>query len=526
MGGPGMPPPVIEAKKVSKTYSGICVLDKVDLSIYQGEVHTLVGENGAGKSTLIKIIAGEQQPDEGSELLFAGESIPYMTPTKSLQLGISVIYQDINMLPNLTIAENLFMGRQTGLLFDRQGIIREAKEAFRNVGLDINPRTRLGDLSLGQQQLVAIVKAVTANAKVVIMDEPTSSLAGNEVEFLYRLTGELKNKRIGVVYISHKLDEVFKLADRITVLRDGKNVACDRVDTFDTQSLVRLMVGRELRFIPMLNKHPSDDVLFEVRHLGNRLVDDISFAVRRNEILGVTGLVGAGRSEMAQTIFGIQRLERGEIYVHGEKVTIHSAQDAIKKGISYLSEDRFGEGMFRGQSVAWNATAAVIDALKDAYRCLDYERENEMVADNIKTLQIKPNRPQMHIESMSGGNQQKVMLGRWLNTKPKVLIIDEPTCGVDVGTKQEIYRHLRHLASRGMAIILISSDLPEVLSLSDRIVVMRQGRIVDTVNSSEATMEDILSKGLLGHRPIDESGRVPDEENHPRTGSGAGVFGP
>ncbi len=498
MDGPGMPLPIIEAKNISKTYSGIRVLDKVNLSIYPGEVHALVGENGAGKSTLIKIIAGETQPDEGSELLFEGEPVLYMTPTKSLQIGISVIYQDISMLPNLTIAENLFMGRQTGLLFDRKGIIIEAREAFRNVGIDINPRMRLGDLSLGQQQLVAIVKAATAKAKVVIMDEPTSSLAGNEVEFLYRLIEELKKQKIGVVYISHKLDEIFKLADRVTVLRDGENVACDTIDQFDTRRLVRLMVGRELRFIPMLNEHPSDEVLFEVRHLGNQLVDDISFAVKRNEILGVTGLVGAGRSEMAQTIFGIHPLERGEIYVHGEKVEIRSAGDAIKKGISYLSEDRLGEGMFRGQSVSWNATAAIIDKLQDAYRRLDYEREREMVEDNIKTLQIKPNNPAMPIESMSGGNQQKVMLGRWLNTKPKALIIDEPTCGVDVGTKQEIYRHLRELASRGVAIILISSDLPEVLSLSDRIVVMRQGRIVDTISSSEATMEDILSKGLLG----------------------------
>ena len=490
--------PIIEVKNLSKTYSGITVLKNVDFMLFPGEVHALIGENGAGKSTLIKVIVGAEKPDKFSEIYFDGIQVYNMNPSKSMQLGISVIYQDISMFPNLTISENLFMGRQEGVLFRKKTMMNKATEAFKDVNIEIDPHIKLKDLSLGQQQIVAIVKAVTSNSKVVIMDEPTSSLAGNEADMLFRLISELKKKGIGIIYISHKLDEVIKLADRITVLRDGENVASDTVESFDYQKLVRLMVGRELRFIPMLNDKKLGKIIFEVKNLNNHLVNDISFCVHEHEIVGLTGLVGAGRSELAQSIFGIHKLDKGEIFIRSEKVTIKDTYDAINKGISYLTEDRQTQGMFKGQSVTWNATASIIDRIVDSMNLVSEAKERKIIEGNISALQIKPNRPMMNVESLSGGNQQKVMIGKWLNTKPKVLIIDEPTCGVDVGTKLEIHKLLRELANEGVAVILISSDLTEIMAISDRIMVMRQGHIVDTLDSSDATMEKILSKGLLG----------------------------
>ncbi|NLD59150.1 MAG: sugar ABC transporter ATP-binding protein [Clostridiales bacterium] len=490
--------PIIEVRHLRKTYSGITVLKDVNFRLYPGEVNALVGENGAGKSTMIKIIAGVEKPDRLSEIYFDGVLIHNMTPSRAMQFGIAVIYQDLSMFPNLSIAENLFIGRNEGALFSRREIVRKAVACFRDVNIEIDPCEKLGNLSVGQQQIVAIVKAVSSSAKVIIMDEPTASLTGNEIELLFRLVRELKKKNIAIVYISHKLDEVLALADTVTILRDGELIASDGVSNFDYQKIVRLMVGRELRFISMRSEKEPGEMLFEVKHLKNSFVNDVSFAVRRNEILGLTGLVGAGRSEMGQSIFGIYPLEAGEILIWGERVSIRDTSEAIKSGISYLTEDRQTQGMFKGQTLIWNSTAAIIDRLSNSMHTMDFEKEREIVADNIRALQIRPNRPEMNVESLSGGNQQKVMIAKWLNTKPKVLLIDEPTCGVDVGTKLEIHRLLRELAEQGVAVILISSDLTEVLAISDRILVMREGRIVGTFDAADATMENILSKGLMG----------------------------
>lgn len=487
---------VVSVRNLSKTYSGITVLKNVSFDLYPGEVNALIGENGAGKSTLIKIIAGTVKPDQNSELFVEGKLVHNMTPYKSMQMGIAVIYQDISMFPNLTIAENLFMGRREGAFYSHKEACKKTIQAFKDVQIDVDPNARLGDLSLGQQQIVAIVKAVTSNAKVVIMDEPTASLTGNEVELLFRLVRMLKQRNVGVVYISHRLEEIFALADRITVLRDGELVACDTVDQFDYNKLVRLMVGRELRFVPMLNEGAVGETLFEVKNLNNAYAKDVSFQVHRNEILGLTGLVGAGRSETAESIFGLRKIDSGEIYIHGQKVDIQSPKDAIAKGISFLTEDRHSQGMFKGQSVTWNLSAASLDRIIGKWNLLDDKLENKLTDENIRDYQIRPNRPEMNVESLSGGNQQKVMLAKWLNTKPQVLIIDEPTCGVDVGTKLEIHKRLRQLASEGVAVILISSDMSEILAISDRIAVMQGGRIVECFDAKDATMEKILEKGL------------------------------
>lgn len=463
-----------------------------------GEVHALIGENGAGKSTMIKIMAGIEKPDFGSEIYFEGKQIYHMTPSKSTSLGISVIYQDISLFPNLTVAENISMGLSKDLMFNKKTMLDRANNALKSVGVNINIETKLGDLSIGQQQLVAIVRSVTQNSKMIIMDEPTSALSSTEIDLLFELIKKLVNLNIGIIYISHKLDEVFKIANKVSVLRDGNLVACDSIEKFSNESLIRNMVGRELRFVPMKNTSGFGEIIFEVKNLKNDFLNNISFNLREGEILGITGLVGSGRSELAQTIFGLNKLENGEILLKERKLHIKNTSDAINKGISYLPEDRLVQGLFRGQTMTWNITSATIDRVLNKFKLISEIKELEVTNKFINALDIRPNNPLILIESMSGGNQQKALIGRWLNTEPKLLIADEPTSGVDVGAKLEIHRLLRKLAENGVAVILISSDLLEVLAISDTILVMRGGRIVGEFDSNNVTQEDILFKGLMG----------------------------
>ncbi len=491
--------PVLEIRNIGKTYSGIKVLSDVDFALMPGEVHALVGENGAGKSTMIKIIAGVEPPDEGGEIYFEGERIPRMTAHKSVSLGISVIYQDISLFPNLTIAENICKGMFNDRIVRWRKIRKKAQDALDMMNVDLDPGQRFDEITIGKKQLVAIARAVTFNAKVIVMDEPTAALSSTEVEMLYGIVRKLKERGVSVIYISHKLEEVFALADRISVLRDGFMVKTAPAGEFDQRTLINLMVGRELRFIPMRNEEPeSDEVLFEVK--GFSLAphfEDVSIRAKKHEIVGLTGLVGAGRSEWAQSVFGLLRPDRGELYIHGKRVRVRDTNDAILKGICYLPEDRRSQGLFQGNSMARNICAVSLKKVLN-HGLLDRSKEVGVARGYIEKVSIRPNLPEILVESLSGGNQQKALICRWLNADPKVLIVDEPTSGVDVGAKLEIHRLLRELAKSGVCVFLISSDLSEVLALSDRILVMRQGRIVHEVRTLEATQDDILSKGLLG----------------------------
>lgn len=491
--------PILKIKNISKTYSGVRVLNEVDFDLLPGEVHALVGENGAGKSTMIKIVAGVETPDEGGEIYFAGQLIPNMTPHRSLKLGISVIYQDVSLFDNLSVAENICKGVVNDRFTNWKKIRQTAQEALDTMQVSLDLSQKLSSLSVGKKQLVAIARAITFQAKVIVMDEPTAALSKSEVEMLYKIIMGLKEKGVSIIYISHKLEEIFQLADRITVLRDGNRVITDKVEAFDQNKLISQMVGRELRFIPMRNEQGHcPDVLFEVRgftkepHFRN-----ISFSVCKHEIVGLTGLVGAGRSEWAQAVFGLMKPQSGEIYLSGNKVTVSDTNDAIQKGICYLPEDKRTQGLFQGKPMSQNITSAMLPHVL-RHKMISRKLELKVADKYIQKISIRPNQPELNVESLSGGNQQKVLFSRWLEANPKVLIVDEPTSGVDVGAKLEIHRLLRELADDGICVILISSDLSEVLAVSDRILVMREGELVDEVEADRATQEGILQKGLLG----------------------------
>ena len=489
---------ILVTKNMGKSYAGIPVLSGVDFSLRTGEVHALVGENGAGKSTLIKAIAGVIQPDPGSEIYFDGERVPHMTVARSRQLGISVIYQDISLFPNLSVAENIFSGMKRGGIHNRAQVRRAAEEAFERMGLNLDPDALLGAVSVGRQQLVAIARAITFRAKIIVMDEPTASLSASEVEMFFSLIRSLKASGMGIIYISHKFDEIFAIADRISVLRDGSLIACGDRAEFDQRKLIRLMVGRELRFIPHHNEGDVGEVLFQVKNITcEPFFRNVSFGVRRGEILGVTGLVGAGRSEVAQAVFGLHKLQAGEVWLRGRRIRPRSVRDAIRQGICYLPENRREQGLFMPHSMRVNVTAASMEKIRNRLRLISAKRETETANACIERLRIRPAAPELRVLNFSGGNQQKVLVSRWLNASPKLLIVDEVTSGVDVGVKTEIHRLLRELASSGVAVVVISSDLPEILAVSDRIVIMRAGEVVGVEEIGAATQESVLEKSIL-----------------------------
>lgn len=491
---------VFEVKHLSKTYSGIKVLDDVGFGVRGGEVHALVGENGAGKSTLIKIIAGIETPDKGGEIYFNGKRKTSVTAAKTMALGVSVIYQDISLFPNLSVAENICMAGKHNTFVNWDAMKKDAEDELASMGVSIDVNCRLGELTIGKQQLVAIARALAFKSKVIIMDEPTSALSSADIETLLGIIHKIKAEGVSVVYITHKLNEVFRVADRVSVLRDGKVVSSDVIAAFTQEKLIHDMVGRELRFVPMHNEEgESEQVIFEAKNLtGLPSFRDISFKVRKGEILGITGLVGAGRSELAQTIFGMRKAQHGEVFLCGKKVSVREPKDAIRLGISYLPEDRRTQSMFFGHTVTKNMTIAALDKVVNKIKLLRARKEAAVAAHYIGALQIRPDKPLINIENMSGGNQQKVMLARWLNTTPKLLIVDEPTTGIDVGAKLEIHKILRSLAKEGVGVVLISSDLSEVIAISDRVIVLRKGEFVAEMLAKDATQEGIIARGIMG----------------------------
>jgi ABC-type sugar transport system ATPase subunit len=492
-------PPLLEARGISKRFGGIQALDAVDFTLRAGEVMALAGENGAGKSTLIKILAGAYQRDAG-EIRIDGKLTEIHGPGESERLGISVIYQEFNLTPNQTVAENVFLReppRRGGFLgrlnLVDQGARRKATQVLlEQVGSSIDPDLKVSELTVAHQQMTEIAKALAMDARILIMDEPTSTLPDAEVDILFGIIQQLRAKGIAVVFVSHRLEETRRIADRVTVLRDGQFVGEESVEDVSDQQIIRMMVGRSVDTLYPKTEATPSDVVLSVRGLTRKgVLKDVSFDVRRGEVLGLAGLVGAGRTEIARCIFGADRFEQGTILLDGEPVTIHSPQDAVRLGIGYVPEDRKRQGLFLDMSVRDNIGMSVAHRMTRA-GFVDRAAVTEVAASYRDRLSVRPPMLDIAVSRLSGGNQQKVALAKWLALTPKVLILDEPTRGIDVGAKAEVHGLIDELAHEGIGIILISSELPEVLNMSDRIIVVAEGELVGELSREEATQERCL----------------------------------
>jgi rhamnose transport system ATP-binding protein len=500
-----LPPALLSASSITKSFEGVRALRGVSFELQAGEVHALVGENGAGKSTLIKIMTGAEQPDAGT-LAVAGRSVPQMTPALARVLGIAAIYQQPSLFPDLTVAENLALTLEAGGVWRRvhwAARRRGAVALLEKVGATISPDRLAGTLSMPEQQMVEIAKAVGADAKVVIMDEPTASLMDDEVERLFSVIRILRAQGAGIIYISHRLEEVFAVSDRITVLRDGETVATRDTTAIDRPALIQTMVGRALTDVFPKRPVAPGEVAMELRHLSNRAlgIHDVSLSVRRGEVLGVAGLVGSGRTELAETLFGLAPADGGEILLHGAPVRIGSPSQAVRLGIGYVPEDRRQHGVVLEMPIASNVSLARLDAVS-SFGLIDRAAERSSAEGYLERLRIKAPSVSTDVGALSGGNQQKVALARWLSIGPDILILDEPTQGVDVGAKAEIHALIQELAERGFAIVMISSELPEVLSMSDRVAVMHGGTIGGVLSRAEATQDKILALALERPSPM------------------------
>jgi len=492
---------VLRMENISKTFPGVKALEGIHIEVRKGEVHALVGENGAGKSTLIKILSGVYQPDDGAHIFFGNEEVRDLTPVEAVRQGIAVIYQDFSLFPNLTVAENIAVSQnieKKRLFVSWKQMRDQAARTLARLGVDIELDQELGRLSVARQQLVAIARALTYEAQLIVMDEPTSALSRSEVELLFTIMRSLRDSGISILFISHKLDELFAIIDRLTVIRDGRYMGTYPRDDMDNQKLISLMVGRPVEYT-VYPKRTCNDPVLEVRNLSKRgNFFDVSFTLHRGEILGVTGLVGAGRTEMVQAIFGMNAPDAGTLFIDGKEVIITSSEDAVRSGIGYVPENRLQEGLVLQQSMGNNLVLVTLDALTNRFGALVAERKNKVVDDGIQMMAIRPADPEMTVSKLSGGNQQRVVLAKWLAKSPKILIVDEPTNGIDVGAKAEIHKILRDLSEAGMGIILVSSELPEILAIADRILVMRRGRIAGEFDGATATQEQLMSKAILG----------------------------
>jgi rhamnose transport system ATP-binding protein len=493
--------PLLSVSGVAKSFAGVHALRGVSFDLQPGEVHALVGENGAGKSTLIKVITGAHRPDSGS-IEVQGRRIDHNSPLVSRSLGIAAIYQQPALFPDLTVAENMAMGFESGglwRLIDWRSRRTRARELLDRIGARIDPDAPVSALTMPEQQMVEIAKSLGGQAKVLIMDEPTASLPEHEVANLFRVVRDLKGQGVGIIYISHRLDELYALADRVTVLRDGQTVATRPMKEVERPELIRLMVGREISAIFPKRDVAQGDVVLETRNLGCRAsgVRGVSLSIRAGEILGLAGLVGAGRTELARVLFGLTPATEGEVLLRGRAAVIRTPSDAVDLGIAYVPEDRRRHGVILELPIAENATLAILRRItKGGF--LDFDREREIAGTYVEKLGVKTPSIDTPAGHLSGGNQQKVALSRWLATDPKVIILDEPTQGIDVGAKSEIHKLMVDLAERGLAILMISSELPEVLGMSDRIAVLRGGAVAGILSRGEATQEKVMALAL-GH---------------------------
>ena len=492
----------IEMQAICKYFTGVKALDNVSLTAQSGYVYAIVGENGAGKSTLLKIMNGDYTMTSG-RMLLNGAQQNFTAPKDAIDAGISVIYQERQIVANMTVAENVFLGnwlRKKSGLVDYDGMAAQAKRIIDEFGLPIDPNEKVKNLSAAYQQMVEIMKAYARNAKVIAFDEPTASLTDAEIEVLFRIIKKMKAENKIIFYVSHRMKEISEIADKIIVFKDGVLVGSVDCGAVTMNELVKMMVGRDLgdifKELPF-NDHPGEVVL-EVKGLCNAKVQDVSFQVRAGEVVGFSGLVGAGRTEVMRSVFGADPMTRGEIRIDGKPVEIKSPTQAIKCGIALCPEDRKEQGIIPLLSVGDNISVSVLDKLLTRARFLDRKKEAARVEESIARCSITTPNAQKKIVELSGGNQQKCIIARWDATHPKVLILDEPTKGIDVGAKSEFYKLIREYAQRGMAIVLISSELPEIIGLSDRIIVMREGRITGEVARADATEEVLLNYAMLG----------------------------
>ena len=475
---------IIEMLNITKEFPGIIANDNITLQLKKGEIHALLGENGAGKSTLMKCLFGIYKQD-GGKIVIDGQETAFSGPKNALDNGVAMVHQELNQVLKRSVMENIWLGR-----FPKQGGLVSHKE----LEIPVNPKTIIGKLSVSQRQMVEIAKAVSYNAKILVLDEPTSSLTHEEVEHLFRIINKLRDRGVAMVYISHKMEEILQISDEVTIMRDGKWIATENAKDLTTDKIIQLMVGRDLtdRFPPKTNK--PGEVLLDVKNLTGKYMPtcmDVSFQLRKGEILGVAGLVGSRRTELLETIFGIAHHQSGEMYMHGKKVVNKDAKTAIKNGFALLTEERRATGIFGGMSIQFNSVIANIKNYRKGL-LLSNAKMKEDTKWVIDSMHVKTPSQKTHIRSLSGGNQQKVILGRWLLTKPEVLLLDEPTRGIDVGAKYEIYQLIIDLAQEDKGVIVVSSEMPELLGICDRIMVMSNGHLAGILDVKDATQEEIM----------------------------------
>lgn len=491
---------LLEMKGISKRFLGVRALKGVDFELRRGEVHALVGENGAGKSTLMKVLTGIYQPDDG-EIFFEGKPYAVKNIGEAQALGIAMIHQELNMMNDLTVAQNVFIGREIkkGFWLKDAEMVKETQKIFDRIGIKIDPKMQLGRLTVGKQQMVEIAKAVSRDCKLLILDEPTAALTQTEIEELFRIMEDLKAKGIGMIYISHRMDEINRISDRITVMRDGEYVGTVDTASVTKDDVINMMIGRVVYEDPKTHSEVPDDaeIVLEVKHLSSgNAFNDVSFTLRRGEILGFSGLMGAGRTEVARAIFGADPHDGGEIFVNGKRVNIKTPEDAVKLGIGYLSEDRKRYGLLLDKSITENSALASIDKYTKGIFINDRRAKAEAKEENLKLRTKTPSMDQL-LKNLSGGNQQKVIIARWLIRNSDILIFDEPTRGIDVGAKSEIYTLMNQLTKQGKSIIMISSELVEILRMSDRVLVMCEGKKTGELDISEANQENIMRLATL-----------------------------
>ncbi|STD22237.1 sugar ABC transporter ATP-binding protein [Enterococcus mundtii] len=491
---------ILDMKDVSKNFGPVQALKNAALHLKKGEVHALMGENGAGKSTLMKILTGIHGKDTGS-IVYDGAEVAFKSPKESMDAGVVIVHQELNMINHLTVAQNVFIGREsmTGFFTNDDEINKQTQALFDRLNMDIDPKEKVGNLTVGKMQMVEIAKAISMNAKIVVFDEPTAALTDSEIKELFKIIDDLKKRQIGIVYISHRMDEIKQITDRVTVMRDGEYIGTIDTKSSTKDEIINMMVGRVIYEDPKSQSEIPDDAetVLEVKNLSiGKRVKDLNFQLKKGEILGFSGLMGAGRTEMARLIFGADTRDSGQIFIHGEKVEIQEPKDAVAHGIGYLSEDRKQYGVIVGMSVADNIVMTDLDKYVRGALIDDRAIEQES-KKYIKSLQIKTPSGKQLIRNLSGGNQQKVVIAKWLEQNSDILIFDEPTRGIDVGAKSDIYELMTELTKMGKSIIMISSELTEILRMSDRVIVMCEGKKTAELAISEATQEKILHYATL-----------------------------
>lgn len=486
---------LLKMSGITKSFGGSHALKDVQLEVYKGEIIGLLGENGAGKSTLMNILLGMFAADSGT-IWFKGRNVHYKEPAEALKDGISMIHQEISLVPTLTVAENIWLGREKkfkkGLFVDEKMRRQRTKEFLDNIGLDLNPDDRVGALSIAKMQLAEIARAITYNSKLIIMDEPTSALTNQEVDILFALIKRLSAEGTAIIFITHKMDEVFEICNKLVVLKDGKYVGTKSSKETTPQEMISLIAGREMKEMFPKEKAQIGDTILEVTGLTGKGFQNISFQLRKGEILGFCGLVGAGRTEVARVLFGLDKYDSGIIKIEGKEVRFHSCKEAIKHGLAMVTEDRLREGAIHRLNIRINATLAVFDKICGGSGFYNVKKEKRIASDEMTTMNVALQSTEQTMASLSGGNQQKVIIGRWLMTHPRILILDEPTRGIDVGSKAEIHKMISRLAQEGVAILLISSELPELMGMSDRIIVLHEGKKTYECMRGKASAEEIM----------------------------------